>query len=238
MTVAPKDDEPSEPPTAATPSHNAPTSIGATGDGARERAAWRTWLSAMASDAEAVMAAALAYEALTDEGRDAWLDALTDDAPHVDVPVVALYAPLLAVEADEGRRARIVDALATAQAPPNTGTRFGARALRGTIGDSYACIVLSPLYLDFVELLVCRYHPARGIEIAQHEPLCHREQVEQRACALLGEVPFSAALLPDVVEELAHAVVADRRDGREAPDALARFTHLFAPDVDKLQRRG
>jgi hypothetical protein len=235
MTVAPKDDEPSEPPPA---SQGAQGAIGALPEGARERAAWRTWLSAMASDAEAAMAAALAYESLADDARDAWLDALHDDAPHVDAPLVALYAPLLAVESDERRRARIIDSIAAAQTPPNTGTRLGARALRGTAGDSYACVVLAPLYLDFVELLVCRYHPARGIESAQHEPLCHREQVEQRACAMVGDVVFSPVALPDVVEDLAHAVVADRRDGREAPDALARFTYLFAPDVDELQRRG
>ena len=43
------------------------------------------------------MAAALAYESLPDEGRDAWLDALEVDAPGLGVPLVALYAPLLAV---------------------------------------------------------------------------------------------------------------------------------------------
>src|SRR5687767_7915283 len=73
----------------------------------RTHAAWRTWLAALAKDAEAATAAALAYQSLPGDGRDAWLDALDSDAPDVGVPKVALYAPLLSVEQDETRRARI-----------------------------------------------------------------------------------------------------------------------------------
>src|SRR5258708_28641233 len=73
----------------------------------RVRAAWRTWLSALATDAEAAMAAALAYESLPDDGRDAWLDALEADAPTLHVPRIARYAPLLAGGGGAGRRARI-----------------------------------------------------------------------------------------------------------------------------------
>ena len=47
---------------------------------ARVHGAWRTWLSALASDSEAAMAAALAYESLPPEARDAWLDAHDRDA--------------------------------------------------------------------------------------------------------------------------------------------------------------
>jgi hypothetical protein len=39
------------------------------------------------------------------------------------------------------------------------------------------------------------------------------------------------APLPQVVEELAHAVVADRRAGRAAPPALMVYIDLFAPDL-------
>jgi hypothetical protein len=227
MSAPPKDDEPTEPPAVRAP---------LLGE-ARDRAAWRTWLSAMATDADAAVAAALAYEALGDDGRDAWLDALKDDAPHVKVPAVALYAPLLGVESDEGRRARIADTLAGSQPPPSDNVRAGAKALRGAAGEGYVCIVLLPLYLDFVELLACRYHPRRGVEVANHEPLCHRDQVPSRAAALLGDVALAPAALSDVVEELAHAVVADRRDGRPAPRAFDRFIHLFAPDFEEAARR-
>src|SRR5580692_12560826 len=76
------------------------------------QSAWRTWLSALATDADAAMAAALAYESLPPESRDAWLDALAHDRSMLDVPAVALYAPLLAVESDGGRRERIAVAIA------------------------------------------------------------------------------------------------------------------------------
>jgi hypothetical protein len=71
--------------------------------------AWRSWLSALASDAEAALAAAMAYSSLGDDARNAWLDALEADAAAVDVPKIALYAPLLAVEADAARRARMTE---------------------------------------------------------------------------------------------------------------------------------
>jgi hypothetical protein len=35
-----------------------------------------------------------------------------------------------------------------------------------------------------------------------------------------------------VIEELAHAILADRRERRESPAALASFAHLFAPDIE------
>jgi hypothetical protein len=38
----------------------------------------------------------------------------------------------------------------------------------------------------------------------------------------------------DVVEDLAHAVVADRRRGRAAPEVLKGYVHLFALDVSDL----
>src|SRR5580698_8957832 len=80
---------------------------------ARAVGAWRSWLEALASDAEAALAAAMTYAALPGEARDAWLDALDRDRGLVEVPHVALYAPLLAVEADEARRARIAFAMGT-----------------------------------------------------------------------------------------------------------------------------
>src|SRR6478672_10758463 len=63
----------------------------------RARAAWQSWLSALATDAEAALAAALAYDSLDEEGREAWLDVLEQDAPALGVPALALYAPLLSV---------------------------------------------------------------------------------------------------------------------------------------------
>jgi len=190
----------------------------------RTHAAWRTWLAALATNAEAATAAALAYQSLGDEGRVAWLDALEADAPSVDVPAIALYAPLLAVEQDPERRLRIarkVTGTAKRSTPP--------RALVGWKDGERVCLIVSPLYLDFVELLLCRYHQDRGIHDARHEWLVHRDEVE--TCARDIGAPMVGAPLPQVVEELAHAVVADRRAGRTAPPALLRYIDLFAPDL-------
>ena len=190
----------------------------------RAHAAWRTWLAALAKDADAVTATALAYESLGAEGRDAWLDALDSDAADVDVPKIALYAPLLGVEEDEERRARIimnVVGAARRSTPP--------RALVGAIGADRVCLIVTPLYLDFVEILFCRYDPDVGIREAWHKWLAHTNDVA--TCSAEIGVAMQEGVLPQVVEDLAHAVVADRRSGRTAPPSLVRYIDLFAPDL-------
>ena len=200
----------------------------------RVRSAWRTWLAALATDAAAAMAAALAYESLPDQGRDAWLDALETDSPTLDVPKVALYAPLLAVEVDEARRSRIETLLAT----DDTGLTPAAatRASRGVAADGkHVCMIVSPLYLDFVQVLVCHYTPAGGFFSVRHDPLRHSGEfpLEQ---SKVDDVATEPTPLRVVVEELAHAILADRRNSREAPPALASFAHLFGPHLDDSDR--
>jgi hypothetical protein len=191
------------------------------------RAAWRSWLSALAADPEAALAAALAYESLQQEARDAWLDALEADAPALQVPALALYAPLLAAEAEPGpRRARIEAALAGARLParsPSQPVAFRAVAPDGT----HACAIALPLYLDFVQILRCRYTPAGGFVSAQLEPMRHVDDVP--AAAFDGALALEATPLPVVVEELAHAILADKRQDRDVPLVLASFAHLFSP---------
>jgi hypothetical protein len=197
----------------------------------RAHAAWRTWLAALAKDPDAVTAAALAYESLGPEGRVAWLDALDADAPDVGVPRIALYAPLLGVEEDEERRARIVlnvVGAARRSTPP--------RALVGSVGEDRVCLIVTPLYLDFVEILFCRYDPDVGIREAWHKWLAHTSDVATYANEV--GVKMKEGPLPQVVEELAHAVVADRRGGRTAPPSLVRYIDLFAPDLAHPVRDG
>ena len=208
---------------------DAPVRIDTPSQHARAVGAWRAWLAALASDAEAALAAAMTYAALGEEAKDAWLDALERDRGMVEAPSVALYAPLLAVESDEGRRARILGAMGALMANARAGS-----ALRGvTASGDRVCAVATPLYLDFVELLVCRYDPERGVVSAHHEPFRNAAQVSTSVESALEEaVALSSAPLRDVIEELAHAVVADRREGRDPPEALARFSHLFGPDLE------
>lgn len=198
------------------------------------RDAWRTWLSALATDADAAMAAALAYDSLPPEARDAWLDALGVDSDHVDVPAIALYAPLLAVESDVGRRDRIHLAI-------SSDSRGGApdvqdaRAMRG-VGDdgTHACVLVAPVYLQFVQVLRCRYTPSGGFIAVHHEPLRHAGDVT--AIREVEGVPVEPTPLRVVVEELAHAILADKRSRRATPSALASIAHLFVPQLDNQGR--
>jgi hypothetical protein len=207
-------------------------------DGERDRrshGAWRAWLSALATDAEAALSAALTYESLEPAGRDAWLDALDADAPAVGVPLVALYAPLLAVEEDVERCARIERAihgdevsrfLLTTHDGPRAG---GARALRGVLapGTDVVVAIVLPLYLGFAELLLCRFSPDQGVVSASHEPLCAASSFT--AGTSCEGATLEPASLDEVIEEMAHAIVADRRAGRGAPEALVHFADLFSP---------
>ena len=188
---------------------------------------WRRWLRALATDAEAALGAALAYESLPAQSRDAWLDALDTDVSDLGVPALALYAPLLSVEADEARRARMEAAVASAQEGAAT-QPVTARALRGVGADgTHACIVASPLYLAFVQVLWCRYRPGVGILSVRHDPIRHVNDVAD-LCEVNG-ISVAPVSLHVVVEELAHAILADQREQRPPDGALASFADLFGP---------
>jgi len=198
----------------------------------RVRSAWRSWLSALATDAEAAMAAALAYESLPHDARDAWLDALDADAPTLDVPPVALYAPLLAVESEPGPRRARIEAVITAGAATLVSGEREPVALRGVASDGiHACVIVAPLYLHFVQVLSCRYTPGGGFVTVQHDPMRHADDVAP--ISDFEGIPVEVTPLRVVVEELAHAILADKRQQRETPQALASFAHLFAPDLDE-----
>jgi hypothetical protein len=192
--------------------------------------AWRSWLSALATDAEAAAAAAMAYESLPPDARDAWLDALVVDGEALDVPAIALYAPLLAVESDGPRRRRIEAAIASdaSVCPPAIAEAY---ALRGVGADgTHAYVVVAPLYLDFVQVLACRYLPGKGFMAAKHQPLRHLGDllpVDDVDGIVVEPTPLRV-----VIEELAHAILADRREQRASPAALASFAHLFVPDLE------
>jgi hypothetical protein len=96
-----------------------------------------------------------------------------------------------------------------------------------------AAIVI-PLYLDFVELLVCRYEPDVGVTSARRGPLLRASEVWGGPSPLrevdgvaLSEVPFAI-----LVEDLAHALVADLREGRPPPEPLRTYDFLFAVTLD------
>jgi hypothetical protein len=187
-------------------------------------AAWRQWLSALATDAEAALAAAHVYDELAPDGRDAWLDALDEDGPKLGIPRVALYAPLLSVEADHARIARIQQAIALDAPPTKVAT---TRALRGIAPDRTRIAMLTaPLYMDFVHVLSCRYSPHTGFVWVKHDPL-RTSKHAPKAGALVEGVALETTPLAIVVEELALAILAQRRRGDSIPPTMALFASLF-----------
>jgi hypothetical protein len=212
----------------------APTGVEAAGG--HVDSAWRSWLSALATDAEAAMAAALAYESLPAEARDAWLDAIDADGPTLEVPRVALYAPLLAVESEPSRRERIEAQIAAD--PHARPAGYGqAQALRGVGCDgTHACVIVAALYLDFVQVIACRYTPSGGFVTVRHDPLRHGGELTP-VCDVDGVI-VEPTPLHVVIEELAHAILADGRKQRTTPPALASFAHLFGPHLDDTEDDG
>jgi hypothetical protein len=187
------------------------------------RAAWRTWLGALAVDAEVALAAALTYESLDDAARDAFLDAIDEDAAIIDAPKIALFAPFLAVENETRRRDRLSKAIAS---DPRVDVRRAPRALFGNVDGEQLTVLLLPLYLGFVEVLACRWSHHAGCISAEHEPLRTARDF-QRAQSFDG-VALEEMAFDEAIEDLAHAIVTSvRRDGHP-PDALIPFADLFS----------
>ena len=130
---------------------------------------WCEWLGALATDAEAALAAAIAYRELDAQGRTSWLNALEQDSVRLKVPRIAVYAPLLAVESDPNAAI----ASPSRWVPPRSRRRRARpcrRCRRGTrmpASRPSSCL----LYLDFVQVLACGYRPERGFSWVRHDPI-------------------------------------------------------------------
>lgn len=195
----------------------------------RSVSAWRTWLGALARDAEAAQAAALAYERLDAEGRDAWIDSLAQDAMEIGVPRIALYAPLLAVESDDARRERIQRALGPHES--KGAPRQVTRALSGKAhGDLKVAVLITPLYMDFAQVMACGYRVGQSFDWVRHDPIVTTESIVRPGAAVAGVVVESSPLKA-IIDELALTIVAHNRARRPLPATLRAFAHVFGPDV-------
>ena len=191
--------------------------------------AWCEWLGALATDAEAALATAIAYRELTPAGRDYWLAVLEQDAKRLAVPKIALYAPLLAVESDAARRERI--SLAMGPVELDATPCFAAHALSGVARDgTRVAVLVTPLYLNFAQVLACGYRLGSGFSWVRHDPIVLHSSVPNSGDHLEGaqleDTPMKA-----LIDDLAHAVLAHRRSGSALPEALSVFADLFGPDV-------
>jgi hypothetical protein len=193
----------------------------------RSVSAWRAWLGALASDAEAAQAAALAYEQLDASGRDAWIDTLAQDAVEVGVPRIAVYAPLLAVEADGTRRERIQSALG-----PDESGAAPSQTTRGLVGfgqgDLKVAVLISPLYMDFVQVMACGYRLGEAFDWVRHDPIVSTRSTV-RAGDRVDGVVVEASPLKGVIDELALTIVAHNRTRKQLPPTLRAFAHVFGP---------
>ena len=203
-----------------------------TADDARYARAWRVWLEALAHDPEAAWAAALTYRSLDVAGRDAWIDALDVDAPDVGAPAIALYAPLLAVEDDPTRRARLEATLVAHGVPAS---QHVLRGLRGEQGKRKIVVLVHPLYLEFVEVLTCQLAGDDGFRDVRHDPIRLADQAPKDGDVVEG-IELEAVPVEPLIEELSYAVVAHRRKKQPLPGALSRFVDLFAPRADSVDR--
>ncbi len=191
---------------------------------AHVRGAWQAWLSSLATDANAATAAAHLYAELPAHVRDAWLAALAEDAPDLNVPEAAIYGPLLAVEVDPSRQDRIKRAANTTLGPITE----VKRALLGTAaGGVRLAVLVIPLYLDFVRVLWCRLVKDRGFEWVRQDPIVRDADAPDKGTVIDG-IKLYPSSRDAVVDELAHAVLAQRRQGRELPQLLRDCADLFS----------
>lgn len=188
---------------------------------------WCAFLDRLATDAEAALAVALAYRELDGASRDVWISAVEQDIGRLSVPRIAVYAPLLAVETDPGRRARVTQAIGPL--PAHVTPRTGAYALSATLPDECRIAVLvTPLYLDFVQVLACAYRLGGPFEWVKHDPIVDRARAPRAGEAFHG-ARLEAAPMKAAVDELAHSVVAHTRSGVPVPEVLRCFADLFTP---------
>jgi hypothetical protein len=189
--------------------------------------AWRAWLGALANDAEAAQAAALAYEQLDASGRDAWIDSLAQDTLEIGVPRIAVYAPLLAVEADGIRRKRIQSALGPDES--RGAPRQVTRSLVGFgRGELKVAVLISPLYMDFVQVMACGYHVGEAFDWVRHDPIVSTISTVRGGDRVDGIV-VEASPLKGVIDELALTILAHNRSRRPLPPTLRAFAHVFGP---------
>jgi hypothetical protein len=192
---------------------------------ARAAGAWGEWLQALTCEPDAALAAADVYGRLNDAERELWLQALERDVALVGVPPVAVFAPLLAVEANAARRETIARVLSQGRQEE---LRSPTRALAGINGKERIAVLVSPLYLDFAQLLACRYQLGERFLWVKQDPIVRTAQAPV-AGAVVDGVRLEEVTVAAVVDELAATVVALQRKGKELPEELRWRSDWFSP---------
>jgi hypothetical protein len=99
---------------------------------------------------------------------------------EIGVPRIALYAPLLAVESDDARRERIQRALGPHES--KGAPRQVTRALSGKAhGDLKVAVLITPLYMDFAQVMACGYRVGQSFDWVRHDPIVTTESMSWRS---------------------------------------------------------
>src|SRR5262249_43127043 len=107
-----------------------------------------------------------------------------------------------------------------------------ARALRGIAADRARVVALvAPLYLQFVRVLWCRFLPDVGFAWVRHD-LILRDEDAPIAGTVVEATTLETTPVKLVIEELAHAVLAHRRQGVAIPRSLQLFSDVFDAQLD------
>lgn len=183
------------------------------------RAAWSRWLRLLSHDEDAALGASLAFADLAAHDRDTWLDALDRELMSADHAAYA-YAPLLAVEEDPSRRARMLARLLR-RAPAS---REPVVHVAGRV--PYRAIVALSVYVPYVAVVGIVFD-AQGVHEFVTEPLCHEEGIAERVASFVGQ-PSARWAFRDFVDELALSIIAHRRRGSPFPPGLADYSALFS----------
>ena len=194
------------------------------GSEVRSKAVFREWLKSMATDAEASLAAAMSYRELSPTGRDHWLASLQGDLRDLDIPKIAVYAPLLSVEQDPVRR-RLLERLATEDGELEP-TKVGQGALTSQRpGGERIYVMILPLYLNFVQVLACGVRGGQFVWV-RHDPILLKQGAPASGDTMLGG-RLEVAPFNQVLDELASAVLSHQRLGLELPEAIYILSDLL-----------
>jgi len=102
----------------------------------------------------------------------------------------------------------------------------GPQVLQGFAPGGERVVALIWASEDGGHLFSCRYHPAQGFRWVRREDLADGAP---SAGERLDGLPLERAPLKPVLEELAHAVVAQRRAGGPLPEELQLLVSLLSP---------
>jgi len=190
----------------------------------RSTAVFRQWLRSMATDAEAALAAAMSYREMTPSGRDQWLAFLQGDIQGLDIPKIAIFAPLLSVEQDPERR-QLLESLAFDDEQPGP-TSAGRCALVGKKSSGERVYVMvCPLYLSFAQVLACGVHNGCFVWV-RHDPIVAHGDAPKRG-DVMQDVKLEGAAFGVVLDELAATVLSHQRRGHTLPEAVYMLSDLL-----------